>query len=438
MDLGFETIGNACLICHDGGPLLATDPWLRGSAYFGSWVTAHQVPDEQFTNVAACPYVWISHGHPDHLSLESLEALGKKDLLLPDHVGGRIKRELEEQGYRITVLKDGEWVSLSDRVRVLSVADVQQDAILLIDMDGRLLVNSNDASDHGVLPFVARTVAQFPDNYLLCLTGYGDADMLNFFDESGERVPPPAMAHEPFLESLEYQMDRVGLRRFVPFSSQHRYQRTDSIWANDCITPIEAYRGGFRSPEKELLPAYCRVDFTRDEVSEIDPPEHEGEPRPPEDFGDDWSEELTAEDVEALQAYFAPVSHLKSFLGYVRFLVGGKEHVVDVAPERFELGITFEVPRASLMTAVRYRVFDDILIGNFARTTLHGPWHAQGTKALYPDFGPFVTKYGDNGGAYSPDELRAYFATYRERGFFGFNETPESQAEARALGPYLE
>ena len=36
MDLGFETIGNACLIAHDRGPVVATDPWLSGTAYFGS------------------------------------------------------------------------------------------------------------------------------------------------------------------------------------------------------------------------------------------------------------------------------------------------------------------------------------------------------------------------------------------------------------------
>ena len=37
MELGFETIGNATLIAFDNGPVLATDPWIAGSAYFGSW-----------------------------------------------------------------------------------------------------------------------------------------------------------------------------------------------------------------------------------------------------------------------------------------------------------------------------------------------------------------------------------------------------------------
>ncbi|HLQ37112.1 MAG TPA: MBL fold metallo-hydrolase, partial [Planctomycetota bacterium] len=89
MDLGFETIGNACIICHDRGPVLATDPWLFGPAYFGSWILSHEVPNEQFENVKRCKFVWISHGHPDHLSLPSLELLQDKQILLADHYGGR-------------------------------------------------------------------------------------------------------------------------------------------------------------------------------------------------------------------------------------------------------------------------------------------------------------------------------------------------------------
>jgi hypothetical protein len=44
--LGFETCGNATMrqcdnatmIAYDNGvPVLATDPWIEGSPYFGSW-----------------------------------------------------------------------------------------------------------------------------------------------------------------------------------------------------------------------------------------------------------------------------------------------------------------------------------------------------------------------------------------------------------------
>ena len=65
MDIGFETIGNATVICHDRAPVLITDPWIGGSAYFGSWTFSHDIPEEQMQAIGRAPYVWVSHGHPD-------------------------------------------------------------------------------------------------------------------------------------------------------------------------------------------------------------------------------------------------------------------------------------------------------------------------------------------------------------------------------------
>jgi hypothetical protein len=45
--LGFETIGNATVIVYDSRPILATDPWVSGNAYFGSWGLSHEIPLEQ-------------------------------------------------------------------------------------------------------------------------------------------------------------------------------------------------------------------------------------------------------------------------------------------------------------------------------------------------------------------------------------------------------
>jgi len=441
MDLGFETIGNACLICHDGGPQLATDPWIQGPAYFGSWTTSHEIPPEQLAHVKACKYLWISHGHPDHLSQESLAELKDKEILLPDHFGvkdgGRIARELRGMGYRVRVLQDGVWTQLSPRMRVLSIGDFCQDAILLVDLGGRLLVDSNDASDNGAGPFVRSLVEKYEETFLLALTGYGDADMINFFDPSGRRIPPPAMKKEPFIDGLEGILEAFGIRSYVPFSSQHRYQRTDSAWANECATPPEVYRTSFRSSQKQLLPIFCRYDFTREDVRSIDPPARPNLLVPPEQFGDNWSDELEPGDVAKIQAYFARFDHLRSSLGRLNFRVGGKDNVIVIDREN-PLGITFETPRASLMTVIEYEIFDDLMIGNFTRTILDGPWERQGTAALYPDFIPFVTKYGDNGGARTRAELQAYFAEYRRRGFFGFPMHEGGQATKRALAPYLE
>ena len=53
------------------------------------------------------------------------------------------------------------------------------------------------------------------------------------------------------------------------------------------------------------------------------------------------------------------------------------------------------------------KIFDDLLIGNFMKTRLIN------VPSLYPDFNPYVTKYGDNGGAHSSKELKKYFDYYK-------------------------
>ena len=426
MELGFETIGNATVIIHDGGPVLATDPWIDGPAYFGSWTRSHAIPEEQRAAIRACPYLWLSHGHPDHLSGDSLDGLRQATLLLPDHVGGRIRKDLVEQGFRTRVLPCREWVQLSPRVHVACIADWNQDAVLLINVGGRLVVDLNDAGERGWGPFVRGLARHNPESYLLRLSGHGDADMINKFTEDGKRIPPAAAQRIAVGPAIARDTEGYGARFFVPFSSMHHYQRADSVWANAYTTSLQDYGVGFSSRRCELLPAFVRVDLAKDAVTPLSPPPEPERAIDPREFGDDWQERLEAADVEAIGDYIRSVEHVRKKFGFVAFRVGGKETRVDLEGPRPERGLTFEVPRASLMTAVKYRVFDDLLIGNFMKVTLHG-----GTD-LYPDFSPYLAKYSDNGGARTRDELAAYFRAYRERDWLSFLR---DQLDAKCVRP---
>ncbi len=417
MEIGFETIGNASLICHDDGPVLVTDPWLVGGAYFGSWTLSHDVPEQQMEAILGCRYVWLSHGHPDHLSAASLALLKDKHILLPNHFGDRICEGLKRQGFQVEVLVDREWKALSPRLRIMCVPDLNQDAVLLIELNGRLLVNLNDAADHGWDRFVRSVIRQYEGSFLFALSGYGDADMINFFDEDGTRITPIAAERYPVGRTIARQAEHFGVKYFVPFSSMHKYQRADSIWASEYTTTLVDYSRGFDSETCELLPAFIRYDLERDRFEQINPPERMVQPIDPAQFGDHWSEPLERDEVKAVDAYFRAIRHLESVLDFLRIRVGGRDHLIGFHSKRHGRGLTFEVPRASLMTAIRYQVFDDLLIGNFMKTTLHGEW---GRGMLYPDFSPYVAKYADNGGAREKNELRAYFSEYARRDLLGF------------------
>ena len=412
MDLGFETIGNATLICYDHGPVLATDPWIVGSAYFGSWTLSHKVPDEQTEAIKGCKYIWISHGHPDHLSPESLALLKDKIILLPDHVGGRIASDLRRFGYKVIILRDGQWTSLAPRLHVLCIATYNQDGILLVDIGGTLIVNLNDGKPLGWGSFVKGIIRKYKQSFLLRLFGYGDADMINYVDENGRRIEPPGAKRSPVGRSIQLYAEGCGVRNVIPFSSLHKYQRTDSAWANQYTTPLPDYRIGFASTRCTLLPAFIRYDCTKELASEISPEVWMGSPLDPKTCGDDWDEPIDPADIKRLRHYFRSIEAVSRAVDFISFRVGGHDHVIELSPRRFKTGIRFEVPRHSLMQAIEHECFDDLLIGNFMRTCLIGKCSKYG---LYPDFTPYVAKYADNGRAKTGEELKLYFREYRRR-----------------------
>ena len=73
MELGFETIGNATLICHDRGRCSSPIHGSRAAptSAAGSSRTA-SCPSRSSRRRRDARYVWFSHGHPDHLNGESL------------------------------------------------------------------------------------------------------------------------------------------------------------------------------------------------------------------------------------------------------------------------------------------------------------------------------------------------------------------------------
>jgi len=210
-----------------------------------------------------------------------------------------------------------------------------------------------------------------------------------------------------------------GCTDAIPFSCFHAYQRSDSIWVNQYTTPCDVFSEGFDSKTVRLLPAFISYDCVTDQYTELKPAELPPRLVDPIEFGDDWSEPLSADEIKEVNDYFLRIEGLRDRVDAIVLRVGAKDVTVDLPPHKRKSGrqIIFEVPRGSLMTAVRYQVFDDLLIGNFMKTTLIGNWPA---SRLHPHFTPVVAKYADNGLAYSMEDLDNYFHSYRSRNVVEF------------------
>jgi hypothetical protein len=403
--IGFETIGSATIIAYDDAPILTTDAWINQNAYFGSWAHDYAIPSEQLSAIKRAKFHFMTHGHPDHLNVESLPDLSSGELLIGDHCGGRLLKDLTEMGYKVRVLPTHEWTQLSTHIKVMSFPNVNQDTVLLIDVGGLLIINSNDSPDYGWSYTIRRIASSYRHSYLTALCAWSGADMCNIFHPDGKWVTPPDKRPSPIGPRLQNDAATYGAKYIIPFSSFHRYQRTDSVWANELVPSLKDYQQGAIAGRAEILPAFIRVEAPSGNLMELQPTQLAMVPKEPEEFGDSWSDVLDKSEEIRLQKYFKKIEALHDNFRFLEFNVGGKTTTIDLNSQA-KSGISFDAPRHSLMTCIDYEIFDDLLIGNFMRVTLHD------CEALYPNFSPYVAKFSDNGRASSRQELKSYFSHY--------------------------
>ena len=402
--IGFETIGNATVTVFDDQPVLTTDPWIYGNPYFGSWGHNYEIPKEQLDNIKKSKYIFLSHGHPDHIDPDSFDIFKNKTLIIADHYGDRIYNDLRKK-YNCIKLKSNTWLEISKNIRIKVFSDWNQDSSIIIEiLKKNILFNLNDGAGLGWSKTIKDLIKNYNNKFLLKLINWGDADMINFYNNN-HFILPAAAKKNPCGESYNYHMKKWDCNYAIPFSSLHTYIREDSIKMNQFTTPIKSHYENFDQKFGCLLPAFIKWDCEQNNFLEIRPKKNAEEIRPASDFGDNWSDELESSDVGCINDYFQKFYHLKKKFGFINFRIGNKDFNIKLSNRKE--GVKIETPRNSLIFAIKNNIFDDILIGNFAKLELIN------VKSLYPNFNPYVVKYGDNGNARSKDELKQYFDYYK-------------------------
>jgi len=414
------SIGNATLIFKENNkPILSTDPWLgdEDPAYFGSWISSHEIPKSVKHEISQSKFIWYSHGHPDHMNPKSLQRFQSNKILLPDHYGSRIFKDLKSYGFDVDILPDRKWIELTKSLKIQSITTHTQDGILLVEFCGKLFINLNDAGASTCSKYIKRISKNYSDIFMFSLSGFGDADMINFFDEDNCRIEPYAKNKRKVGEQLSNFAKLIGANKIIPSSSFHQYQREDSIWAQEYTTPLETYNDGVDKNLK-YYPPFCEIDCNTLEYKGLNPKKINIIAKKSEEFGDNYSDELEKNDFYLIEEYFSRKDFIKNYFGFMNFKVGNRDNFIKMNGSS-KKGITFQVPRNSLMTAINYRIFDDLLIGNFMKTTLHNCSSLyEGTS--FQNFTYNVTKYADNGNAENNEEVKKYLKEYKKRMGFDF------------------
>jgi hypothetical protein len=422
MNYSFETLGNATVqLFQQGQPVLATDPWLVGSCYYGSWALDHPLTAAQIAHVQQSKYVWISHGHPDHLHDESLALIPKgKQFLLPDHYSQDIFQHLVHKGFEVTILPYRRWFGVTPTIEVMCLDNLNQDAILIIRVGDALIINLNDSPIVGEHGFIRRLAKGYPrtKTYLLALCSV-DADMFNFADASGAAIKSPPEERKPqAVREAARLAARLGVGNFCCSSSQHIYVRPDSLWANPYRISWFDMQKYWNVPGVRPIEPFASVDLESGAVTANHPshvPDDSESRRSAR--SDNWDEPLSGSEWHEVEAWIRRYELIRGHFEFIEISVGRDTKRFDLDSGRrrrrkMPRGIHFWVPRQSLLETVRGGYFDDLLIGNFMKVHLSN-------AALYPRFTPIVAKIGDNARVYTRREYRRFLYRYLRRNWLG-------------------
>ncbi len=284
-----RSVGHACLEIEANGLRVVTDPWWAGPAYTNQW-HAWPTPQPAGLEERAIDYLYLSHGHEDHLHLPTLRRLRRNaTVLVPEFLGGEMASFLRDGlGFcEVIELRHGETVQLRRGLKATCYINAT-DSILVLEDGDRVLVDANDAlhaSPPAVIDHFCRLLRSRHASIDTLFLGYsGAAWFPNCQRFPGKNDRAAARAREElftgnFVRIVEQLRPRLAcafaasfvlvepsLRwindvRFEVTSPEIAYRkrhpdggtRTHLLLPDDRIDGIDVSSGGVPRPTKELL-----------------------------------------------------------------------------------------------------------------------------------------------------------------------------------------
>ena len=414
---GFLTYGNASLLFFDNGsPILVTDPWIYGTVYFGSWALPVLPSKSLIKHLNQCKYVWISHGHPDHLHVPSLKRFINRDaiILLPDHFGKRIYTDLQSAGFCCQILKTGKPYSISQNLKIYSFPDHLQDAILVTQIENTAaVVNLNDSQSIVQKSSILPLIRGFQDRFALKLINFGDADVLTYCDKNWQIIKP--RSKEDFYPTLGMQYSQLlsnwNCNFTSPFSSRHVYSHHRTEWLSDLIPTQEDNYRGFNHSQGMFIPDYFYYDAYTRSITPISFPDSRDDVKLSIDKSRNERTSiscLTKENRILLTNYFQKHLKLQNRYQAVGIYTEIDSFYIDICDKR-QIVVDFMYPLDILIKSVKTRTFDNLLISNLGKVRI-----SNADSSLHPSFAPIITRLGDNGDSFTPQQISRYYSHYRK------------------------
>jgi L-ascorbate metabolism protein UlaG (beta-lactamase superfamily) len=243
-------IGHACIGIEIAGKRILCDPWWLGPAYTGQWYP-YPTPQPEPGDSQHVDFLYISHGHEDHLHVPTLKAISREaTLVIPKFRDPAMRDFLRTLGFRcILEIGHGQRRQLAPGIRATIYVE-KEDSILVLEGEGRTIVNANDAlyasARHVIDHYTQQIRARHPRIDMLFL-GYTGASWFPNCIQLTDDVGFDAMAREHiFTENFAYVARSLEPRMAFPIGGAFALLEDRMRWINDtrwrCECPCDELR----------------------------------------------------------------------------------------------------------------------------------------------------------------------------------------------------
>jgi UDP-MurNAc hydroxylase len=235
---------NAGVVIENSGEKILCDPWLVDGCYFGSW---YHYPKFEFNpkDFDDIDYIYISHIHPDHFDIKTLQQL-KKNIPVFIHKFPQkfFKEKLEKIGFTVSEIPNNVRTKLGKTWINIIAADNcdpkvcsrafgcdfefnkfgtnQIDTFSVIDNNDQVIVNSNDC------PFeIGENTAkmiheQYPvvDLFLVGYTGASDYPCCYDLEPLEKKLEAEKKKNKRLQNAIDY-INLVNPNYYLPFAGRY-------------------------------------------------------------------------------------------------------------------------------------------------------------------------------------------------------------------------
>jgi len=239
-------LSSASVIINHEKTNILCDPWLVDGEFYGSWFhyPSLNFKPEDFNFV---DYIYISHIHPDHLSIKTLSRMNKKiPVIILNYVDKFLKRNIERLGFNVIELEHNKRTHLKDNLyinilaahycnpklcsKLMGCSNVEKifgatslDSMSVIDNGKEVVVNTNDCPFE-IAKFSADAIKEYYKNIDFLLVGYSGAgpypqcfDMLTDQEKNDAAIKKK----KQFFNQAESYVNLFQPKFFMPFAGRY-------------------------------------------------------------------------------------------------------------------------------------------------------------------------------------------------------------------------